>query len=252
MKQPIVSKKKFVVCVDCVYVKDGKLLLLKRGVEPFKGFWHVVGGHVEEDESLKDAVKREFREETGLDVVVGGVVGGLALSAWGGPKKKVHGVLNGWILGGLFGLVLIGIGRGLPMWALGAFCGAFTVPLINSSNQAIWQAKVAPDVQGRVFSIRRLIAWFVTPLAMLIAGPLADFVLEPAIQSGGSFAQTVYPLDGDSPGAGMSFIFILGGIGGLLVALWGYATPTIRDIETIMPDYDSTVETDPKTAPSTL
>ena len=76
MKQPIVSKKKFVVCVDGVYVKDGKLLLLKRGVEPFKGFWHVVGGHVEEDESLKDAVKREFREETGLDVMVGGVVGG--------------------------------------------------------------------------------------------------------------------------------------------------------------------------------
>jgi ADP-ribose pyrophosphatase YjhB (NUDIX family) len=76
MKQPIVSKKKFVVCVDGVYVKDGKLLLLKRGVEPFKGFWHVVGGHVEEDESLKDAVKREFREETGLDIVVGSILAG--------------------------------------------------------------------------------------------------------------------------------------------------------------------------------
>ena len=68
--------KEFFVCVDGVYVKDGKILLLKRAVEPFKGFWHVVGGHVEEDESLKDAVKREFREETGLDVTVGGVIGG--------------------------------------------------------------------------------------------------------------------------------------------------------------------------------
>ena len=57
-------------------MRDGQILLLKRNVEPFKGYWHVVGGHVEEDESLKDAVKREFREETGLDVVVGGVVGG--------------------------------------------------------------------------------------------------------------------------------------------------------------------------------
>jgi len=62
--------------VDGVYVKDGKVLLLKRGVEPFKGCWHVVGGHVEADESLRAAVKREFREETGLDVVVGGIVGG--------------------------------------------------------------------------------------------------------------------------------------------------------------------------------
>ena len=70
------SVKKFVVCVDGVYVKDGKLLLLKRGVEPFKGYWHVVGGHVEEDETLKEAIKREFKEETGLDVVVGSIVGG--------------------------------------------------------------------------------------------------------------------------------------------------------------------------------
>jgi 8-oxo-dGTP diphosphatase len=66
--------KKIVVCVDGVFVKDGKILLLKRDVEPFKGSWHVVGGHVEEDESLKAAVKREFKEETGLDIAVGDVI----------------------------------------------------------------------------------------------------------------------------------------------------------------------------------
>jgi len=68
--------KKFVACVDGVYVKDGKLLLLKRNVEPFKGYWHAVGGHVEENETLKDAVKREFKEETGLEVKVGDIIGG--------------------------------------------------------------------------------------------------------------------------------------------------------------------------------
>jgi ADP-ribose pyrophosphatase YjhB (NUDIX family) len=51
-------------------------LLLKRNVEPFKGCWHVAGGHVEENESLKEAVKREFKEETGLDVTVGGIIDG--------------------------------------------------------------------------------------------------------------------------------------------------------------------------------
>jgi ADP-ribose pyrophosphatase YjhB (NUDIX family) len=70
------KRKEFVVCVDGVYVKDEKLLLLKRNVEPFKGFWHVVGGHVEENESLKEAVIREFKEETGLDVTVGGIIDG--------------------------------------------------------------------------------------------------------------------------------------------------------------------------------
>lgn len=70
------SIKRYVVCVDGVYVNEGKLLLLKRNVEPFKGCWHVIGGHVDKDESLKEAVKREFKEETGLDVVVGSIVGG--------------------------------------------------------------------------------------------------------------------------------------------------------------------------------
>jgi ADP-ribose pyrophosphatase YjhB (NUDIX family) len=67
-------KKIFVVCVDGVYVKDGKILLFKRGVEPFKGCWHVVGGQVEENESLKYAIKREFKEETGLEVTVGDII----------------------------------------------------------------------------------------------------------------------------------------------------------------------------------
>ena len=70
------SKKKFVVCVDGVYIKDGKILLLKRNTEPFKGYWHLIGGHVEENETLKEALKREFKEETNLDVEVGEIVGG--------------------------------------------------------------------------------------------------------------------------------------------------------------------------------
>jgi 8-oxo-dGTP diphosphatase len=71
-----IFKKEFVVCVDGVYIRNGKILLLKRNVEPFKGFWHLVGGHVEENETLREAVKREFKEETGLDVMVGDIVDG--------------------------------------------------------------------------------------------------------------------------------------------------------------------------------
>ena len=68
--------KKFVLCVDGVYVKNGKILLLKRSVEPFKGCWHLIGGHVEENETLKEALKREFKEETNLTVRVGGIIDG--------------------------------------------------------------------------------------------------------------------------------------------------------------------------------
>ncbi len=170
---------------------------------------------------------------------IGGVIGGLAMSAWGGPKRRVHGVLAGWAISSVLGVVLMGLGDSLPVWAVASFAGAFFIPIINGSNQAIWQAKVAPDVQGRVFSIRRLIAWFVNPAAMLIAGPLADYVLEPAMQTGGSLAPNLSWLVGTGPGAGMSLIFVFGGILAMTVGLSGYAVPAVRDAEVLLPDHDA-------------
>ena len=60
--------EKYFLCVDGVYIKEGKILLVKRDVEPFRGCWHIIGGHVEENETLKQALKREFKEKTNLDV----------------------------------------------------------------------------------------------------------------------------------------------------------------------------------------
>ena len=168
---------------------------------------------------------------------IGGVIGGLAMGVWGGPKRRVHGVLTGWALSSLLGTVLLGLGRSLPLWALGSFFSAFFVPLINSSNQAIWQSKVAPDVQGRVFATRRLIAWFVNPLATLIVGPAADFVMEPAMQPGGALAGHLDWLVGTGAGAGMALIVIIGGLGAALVGAGGYFIRAIRDVEVILPDH---------------
>lgn len=68
--------EKYFLCVDGVYIKEGKILLVKRDVEPFRGCWHIIGGHVEENETLKQALKREFKEETNLDVEVGEIIDG--------------------------------------------------------------------------------------------------------------------------------------------------------------------------------
>ena len=173
---------------------------------------------------------------------VGGVVGGLVMSAWGGPKRRVHGVLAGWILASLLGDALLGLGQILPVWMGAAFVGTLFVPVINASNQSIWQAKVEPDVQGRVFSTRRLIAWAVMPLAQLVAGPLADQVFEPAMQGGGWLADTFGWLVGTGPGAGIALILVFCGIGGALSGISGYAIRAIRDVEAILPDHDAAVE----------
>jgi hypothetical protein len=160
------------------------------------------------------------------------------MSAWGGFRRRVHGVLLGWLFGGLF-FGLVGFGQALPVWAVGMFLGTAVVPLIDGSNQAIWQAKVAPDVQGRVFSARRLIAWFTNPIAPLIGGPLADFVLEPGMRAGGSLTSVFAGLVGTGPGAGMGLLIIFTGLLAALVGVIGYFVPAVRDAETILPDHDA-------------
>lgn len=170
---------------------------------------------------------------------VGGVAGALLMSAWGGPKRRIHGVLLGWAITGLLGTSLVGIGQSWPVWAVGFFIGTGIIPILNGSNQAIWQSKVAPDIQGRVFSIRRLIAWVSNPLARVLAIPLADGLLEPAMQEGGSLVGTFAWLVGTGAGAGMSLIFVFTGLIASIVGLCGYFVPAIRNVEDILPDHDT-------------
>ena len=168
---------------------------------------------------------------------IGGVIGGVLMSAWGGFKRRVHGVLAGWAISGIF-FAMLGIGRGLPMWVVSMALVALVSPLIDSSNQAIWQAKVAPDVQGRVFSARRLIAWFTNPISPIIAGTLADFVLEPAMRTDSSLASAFGGLVGTGPGAGMGLLIVICGLGSTLVGLGGYLFRPIYNAEQILPDHD--------------
>ncbi|GAB4580360.1 MAG: MFS transporter [Anaerolineales bacterium] len=167
---------------------------------------------------------------------VGGIIGGVVMSAWGGFKRRAHGVLFGWILSGLF-ITFVGWGTGLIVWGVAFFLSASVIPLVNGSNQAIWQAKVAPDLQGRVFSARRLIAWFSSPLTPLIGATLADYVLEPAMQPGGSLTGMYSWLVGSGPGAGMALIVIAAGLLSAAVGLFGYLFPAVRDAEDVLPDH---------------
>ena len=174
---------------------------------------------------------------------IGGVIGGIAMGAWGGFRRRVHGVLIGWALSSLLGQVVIGLGRGPWLWIPGAFIAYFFVPLIDGSNQAIWQSKVAPDVQGRVFAARRLIAWLTTPISPLIAGPLADFVLEPGMREGGGLTGAFGWLVGTGPGAGMALLIIVTGLLAMTVGVSGYLFPAVRNAEDILPDHDAALAT---------
>lgn len=167
---------------------------------------------------------------------IGGIIGGVAMSAWGGFKRRVHGVLAGWVFSGIM-VALFGRGTNLWVWGIFFFLSSLPIAIINGSNQAIWQAKVAPDLQGRVFSARRLIAWFSNPLTPIIGGTLADYVLEPAMREGGSLTHTFGWLTGVGPGAGMALIVIAAGLLSGMVGLLGYLFPAVRNAEDLLPDH---------------
>ena len=168
---------------------------------------------------------------------VGGILGAVIMSAWGGFKRRSNGVLLGWIWFGVFEGVLIGLGRTVPVWMFALFASALAGPLTNGSNQAIWQSKVAPDVQGRVFSARRLIAWFTNPITPIIAGLLADRALEPAMRADTGLSRLFGPLVGTGPGAGMALVWCVTGVCIVVVGLAGYSFKAVRDAETILPDH---------------
>jgi ADP-ribose pyrophosphatase YjhB (NUDIX family) len=78
-----------IACVGAVIKDDaGRLLLIKRGHDPGRGLWSVPGGRVEAGETDEEAVAREVREETGLIVAPGPLIGSVRLPAGVGS----HGI----------------------------------------------------------------------------------------------------------------------------------------------------------------
>ena len=158
----------------------------------------------------------------------GGVLGASIVSIWGGPKRRIRGFLLGMAGAGLSKIVF-GFGQTLSIWIPAQFCSSFNFPILGSSNEAIWLAKVAPEVQGRVFATRAVIVQLASAIGLLIAGPLADRVFEPAMQPGGFLAAIFGGILGTGAGAGMALLYAISALGLLLVAVGGYACRQLRD-----------------------
>lgn len=92
-------------------------------------------------------------------------------------------------------------------------------------------------MQGRVFSIRRMIAQGIAPIAMLLSGPLADNVFEPLMAEDGRLANTVGALIGTGTGRGVALMFILAGLMTMALGALGLLAPRVRHLEDELPDY---------------
>jgi DHA3 family macrolide efflux protein-like MFS transporter len=138
---------------------------------------------------------------------VGFIAGGLILSAWGGFKRR--------ILTSLTGLIAMGVGC-LVMGLLPASAFVFAVgtmfyigvinPIVNGPLLAAVQAAVAPELQGRVFTLINSMASAMSPIGLIIAGPIADKL-------------------------GVQTWFIIGGVVTVLMGVAGLFIPAIMHFE---------------------
>jgi hypothetical protein len=134
---------------------------------------------------------------------VGGVVGGAILMLWGGTKRRIHNILLGGVGACLFGILCLGLGNIVIIWAVGSFFFAFFEPFVEGGNLAIWQVQVPADVQGRVFSARHLLVQIPYLSGILVSGYLAE-------------------------ASAIHLVLIMAGVTGGAIFLAGYAVPALK------------------------
>jgi DHA3 family macrolide efflux protein-like MFS transporter len=165
-------------------------------------------------------------------------LGSVIMSAWGGPKRRIHGVLLGWMFYCLAGNLVFGLGRSLGVWVPAILVGGIGSSIGIATSTSLLQVKVAPDVQGRVFSARRMLTWFPDTFTPVLGGLLADYVMEPAMQNGSWVSKLFGWMAGTGPGSGMAVMMVVFGILTIAALSSGYIFPSIRNMEDLLPDHD--------------
>ncbi|MGI5532214.1 MFS transporter [Streptomyces syringium] len=152
---------------------------------------------------------------------VGGVLGGLATTAFGILRARpLYVIFAGFVITGLLGQLPYGVSTSTSVWWATSFVGAFVFPFILAAHQTIWQTRVPVEIQGRVFAARRVLTESAGPIALLLSGPLADHVFEPAMR--GPLGSSAGWLVGTGAGSGMALLLVLSGLLSVVTGCVGF------------------------------
>ena len=206
------------------------LLLFQTGVN---FIWGMVGALI-----VPMILSFTSADQLGFIITIAGVgmfAGSLLMVAWGGPKRRIEGIVTFEALSGVC-FLLMGFRPNFWPIAVGAFGAHLTIAIVLGSNQSLWQTKVAHEAQGRVFAAQQMFAKAVSPLAYLAAGPLAEKVFEPLMGSGGSLNLGLSWIVGLGSGRGIGLMFLLMGLAKIILALLAYLNPRVRKLDAELPD----------------
>jgi DHA3 family macrolide efflux protein-like MFS transporter len=136
---------------------------------------------------------------------IGTIVGGVLLGVWGGFRRRVHTTFAGLMLAGV-GTIVLGTAGSAAMAVAGIVLLGVTIPCINGPIQAVLQATIAPELQGRVFTLYGSAAGAMTPLGLAIAAPVAELL-------------------------GVEAWYLAGGVACVAMGVAGFLIPSIARIE---------------------
>lgn len=192
--------------------------------------------------ALATPLALSFSDEAGAGVVltsfgVGSLISGVLLAAWGGPQRRMHGILAACAVAGAAAIVA-GLRPSLPLTSVGVFFIGVAFVFAIGLNRVIWQVKASPAVQGRLFALRVAIGVAAQSLGILLAGPLAEEVFEPLMEPGGALAGSFGELLGVGDGRGIGLIYAFAGLLLIALALASALIRRIRLLEDQLPDFD--------------
>ena len=161
-----------------------------------------------------------------------GMLGGsIIMSIWGGPKRRFRGIMALNVICSLC-LMAGGMKASAVLIAVSGFAFFFCYPLVAGTVQALLQQSVAPEMQGRIFSFVKMAGAWSVPTGQAIAGPIVDKIFEPWLRPGGLLSPSIGQVIGTGPGRGSAFMFIVVGIGYLVMTLTAYLVSSYRSAET--------------------
>ncbi|MDY7023555.1 MAG: MFS transporter [Cyanobacteriota bacterium] len=212
-----------------IWPKSGLLALLT--ITTLFGFAHDIGAAIYEPMILaRSGGNGNILGFAASAAGAGGITGAIIVSIWGGTKRRINGVLVA-MMGAGISKTIFGLGQTAFVWIPAQFCSSMNFPLMGSSDTSIWLTQVAPDIQGRILAMRSLMRQSVSAVAYLIAGPLADYIFEPAMQPGGVLSPIFSPLFGTEKGAGIALLYTISSVGLLLVGFWGFQFKRLKTVE---------------------
>lgn len=166
---------------------------------------------------------------------LGGVVSGMLMVVWGGPKRWNPALLALNLAGGM-ALALAGYTQSVAVLCGCSFAVMFCSTLLSACAQSVWRRKVPRERQGSIAALQQAVALGLIPLSAIVGGVLSHYLFEPALMPGGIWFDSVGPWFGVGKGRGTGFFFFVIGLLAVTAAAISLSTRRLYRLEAEVPD----------------